>query len=62
MVVQHGTHSFHFWDMDENCWAILSNPKGGCSSTATWRARATGPATSTGPDPRLNIDLSQRER
>ncbi len=31
MVVQHGTHSFHFWDMDENCWEILSNPKGGYS-------------------------------
>ena len=28
-VVQHGTYSFHFWDMDDNCWEILSNPKGG---------------------------------
>ncbi len=28
-VVQHGTYSFHFWDMDENCWEILSNPRGG---------------------------------
>ncbi len=28
-VIQHGTYSFHFWDMDDNCWEILSNPEGG---------------------------------
>jgi catechol 2,3-dioxygenase-like lactoylglutathione lyase family enzyme len=28
-VAQHGTYSFHFWDRDENCWEILSNPDGG---------------------------------
>jgi catechol 2,3-dioxygenase-like lactoylglutathione lyase family enzyme len=28
-VVQHGTYSFHFWDMDGNTWEILSNPRGG---------------------------------
>ena len=27
--LQHGTYSFFFWDMDENCWAILTNPPGG---------------------------------
>ena len=27
--VQHGTFSFYFWDMDDNCWEIQSNPKGG---------------------------------
>lgn len=26
---QHGTYSFMFRDLDENCWEILSNPKGG---------------------------------
>ncbi len=26
---QHGTYSFKFWDMDENCWEILSNPANG---------------------------------
>ena len=25
-VEQHGTYSFKFWDMDGNCWEILSNP------------------------------------
>ena len=30
-VIQHGTYSFHFWDMDDNCWEILSNPTGGYS-------------------------------
>ena len=30
-VIQHGTYSFHFWDMDDNCWEILSNPRGGYS-------------------------------
>ncbi len=30
-VVQHGTYSFHFWDRDDNCWEILSNPGGGYS-------------------------------
>jgi len=28
---QHGTYSFYFWDADENCWEILSNPAGGYS-------------------------------
>jgi len=28
-VAQHGTYSFMFWDMDGNCWEILSNPPGG---------------------------------
>jgi catechol 2,3-dioxygenase-like lactoylglutathione lyase family enzyme len=27
--LQHGTYSFLFWDMDLNCWEILSNPEGG---------------------------------
>jgi len=26
---RHGTYSFVFWDLDDNCWEILSNPKGG---------------------------------
>jgi catechol-2,3-dioxygenase len=28
-ILQHGTYSFYFWDADENCWEILTNPKGG---------------------------------
>ncbi len=28
-TVQHGTYSFYFWDGDDNCWEILSNPAGG---------------------------------
>ncbi|MFT5438199.1 MAG: catechol 2,3-dioxygenase-like lactoylglutathione lyase family enzyme [Alphaproteobacteria bacterium] len=28
-VEQHGTYSFSFWDMDDNCWEILSNPARG---------------------------------
>ena len=28
-ILQHGTYSFYFWDCDDNCWEILSNPKGG---------------------------------
>ena len=28
-MVQHGTYSFFFWDADDNCWEILSNPAGG---------------------------------
>ena len=28
-VVQHGTYCFYFWDMDDNAWEILSNPRGG---------------------------------
>lgn len=28
-IVQHGSYSFYFRDMDENFWEILSNPKGG---------------------------------
>lgn len=30
-VLQHGTYSFFFWDMDDNCWEILTNPPGGYS-------------------------------
>ena len=30
-ILQHGTYSFFFWDMDNNCWEILTNPKGGYS-------------------------------
>ena len=30
-ILQHGTYSFYFWDADENCWEILSNPTGGYS-------------------------------
>ncbi|MBP7335938.1 VOC family protein [Niveispirillum sp.] len=30
-VVQHGTYCFYFWDLDDNAWEILSNPKGGYS-------------------------------
>jgi catechol-2,3-dioxygenase len=26
---QHGTYAFFFWDADENCWEILTNPKDG---------------------------------
>nr|WP_176392269.1 VOC family protein [Sphingomonas sp. CDS-1] len=29
--LQHGTYSFYFYDADDNCWEILSNPKGGYS-------------------------------
>lgn len=29
--LQHGTYSFFFWDGDDNCWEILSNPEGGYS-------------------------------
>ena len=29
--LQHGTYSFFFWDMDDNCWEILTNPAGGYS-------------------------------
>lgn len=28
-IEQHGTYSFLFWDMDGNCWEILSNPPRG---------------------------------
>jgi catechol 2,3-dioxygenase-like lactoylglutathione lyase family enzyme len=28
-VLQHGTYSFYFWDADENCWEILTNPERG---------------------------------
>jgi catechol 2,3-dioxygenase-like lactoylglutathione lyase family enzyme len=28
-ILQHGTYSFYFWDLDDNCWEILTNPKGG---------------------------------
>ena len=27
----HGSFSFYFWDADENCWEILTNPVGGYS-------------------------------
>ncbi len=30
-TLQHGTYSFYFWDADDNCWEILSNPAGGYS-------------------------------
>lgn len=30
-MTQHGTYCFYFWDMDDNCWEILCNPKGGYS-------------------------------
>ena len=26
---RHGTYSFLFWDLDDNCWDILSNPTDG---------------------------------
>src|SRR3981189_2048773 len=29
--LQHGTYSFFFWDADDNCWEILTNPEGGYS-------------------------------
>jgi catechol 2,3-dioxygenase-like lactoylglutathione lyase family enzyme len=29
--LQHGTYSFFFWDCDDNCWEILTNPAGGYS-------------------------------
>ena len=29
--LQHGTYSFYFWDCDDNCWEILTNPEGGYS-------------------------------
>ena len=28
-IARHGTYSFLFWDLDDNAWEILSNPKGG---------------------------------
>lgn len=28
-IIQHGSYSFYFWDRDDNCWEILSNPPGG---------------------------------
>lgn len=27
--VIHGTYCFYFWDMDDNAWEVLSNPRGG---------------------------------
>jgi catechol 2,3-dioxygenase-like lactoylglutathione lyase family enzyme len=30
-ILQHGTYSFFFWDKDNNCWEILTNPRGGYS-------------------------------
>ena len=30
-MLQHGTYAFFFWDMDNNCWEILTNPQGGYS-------------------------------
>ena len=29
--LQHGTYAFFFWDLDNNCWEILTNPIGGYS-------------------------------
>ncbi len=31
-VLQHGSYSFYFWDVDGNCWEILANPPRGYSS------------------------------
>ena len=28
-ALQHGTYSFFFWDLDANCWEILTNPAHG---------------------------------
>jgi len=28
-IVRHGTYGFYFYDRDDNCWEILSNPEGG---------------------------------
>lgn len=28
-ALQHGTYAFFFWDLDGNCWEILTNPEGG---------------------------------
>jgi catechol 2,3-dioxygenase-like lactoylglutathione lyase family enzyme len=28
-TARHGTYSFLFWDLDDNAWEILSNPKDG---------------------------------
>jgi catechol 2,3-dioxygenase-like lactoylglutathione lyase family enzyme len=28
-ALQHATYSFFFWDLDDNCWEVLTNPKGG---------------------------------
>lgn len=30
-IIQHGTYCFYFFDADDNCWEILSNPEGGYS-------------------------------
>jgi catechol-2,3-dioxygenase len=30
-MLQHGTYAFFFWDMDNNCWEILTNPQDGYS-------------------------------
>jgi catechol-2,3-dioxygenase len=30
-TLQHGTYAFFFWDRDNNCWEILTNPQGGYS-------------------------------
>ena len=30
-TLQHGTYAFYFWDADDNCWEILTNPPGGYS-------------------------------
>ena len=30
-MLQHGTYAFFFWDMDDNCWEILTNPQDGYS-------------------------------
>jgi len=44
---QHGTYSFFFWDGDDNCWEILTNPKGGyCLNRATSTAKVISTATS----------------
>jgi hypothetical protein len=30
-TLAHGSFSFYFWDADDNCWEILTNPEGGYS-------------------------------
>ena len=47
--LQHGTYSFYFWDADENCWEILTNPEGGYGwllSGVTRRGRVISTLTS----------------
>ena len=53
-VAQHGTYSFMFWDIDDNCWEILSNPPRGYRwifDRATRRAKAIWSTSSTSAGP-----------